>query len=263
MNNEVSDPSVKSPATSPDVPSDVLPVIPESAWTDRDRLERQYNEIAALAGGLAHEIRNPLSTISLNLELLFEDLETLQDPSTQRMLRKLSTIQKECEHLDEILEAFLQFTRAGELSLESCNIAELIRHFLEFYKPEAEQHQIDIRPHLAADLPLLQLDIRMMRQVLSNLVRNAQQAMPQGGLIEIQTFRRGDRAVLEIIDTGCGIPRAAAGKMFNVFFSTKPAGNGLGLPTVRKIVETHGGTIDCESEPGRGTKMTLTFPIPG
>ncbi|WP_437230264.1 sensor histidine kinase [Planctomicrobium sp. SH661] len=234
---------------------------PQEVRIDRDRLERQYNEIAALAGGLAHEIRNPLSTISLNLDLLFEDLQTLQTPAAQRMLRKVSTIQKECEHLDEILEAFLQFARAGELSLEPCNVADLIRNFLEFYQPEAAQHHIDIRPHLAADLPTLQLDVRLIRQVLSNLVRNAQQAMPEGGIIEIQSFRRGGDVVIEIIDTGCGVPAAAVEKMFNVFFSTKPAGNGLGLPTVRKIVETHGGTIHCESEPGRGTKMTLTFPV--
>jgi len=234
---------------------------PQEVREDRDRFERQYNEIAALAGGLAHEIRNPLSTIGLNLELLFEEMGTLQDPAAQRMLRKLKTIQKECEHLDEILEAFLQFARAGELSLEPVNVAELIRNFLEFYKPEADQHRIDIRAHLAADLPTLQLDIRMMRQVLTNLVRNAQQAMSDGGQMEIQSFRRGDAVIIEIIDTGCGVPQPAVEKMFKAFFSTKANGSGLGLSTVRKIVETHGGTIVCESEPGRGTRMTVSLPM--
>lgn len=227
-----------------------------------DRLERNYNEIATLAGGLAHEIRNPLSTISLNLDLLVEDLNSLPDPAVQRMLRKVGTIQKECEHLDEILEAFLLFSRAGELSLESCHVADLIRNFLEFYQAEAKQHHIDVRPHLAADLPVLKLDSRLIRQALSNLMRNAQQAMPEGGLIEIQTFRRGDQAIIEIIDNGCGMSAAAVSKLFTVFYSTKATGNGLGLPTVRKIVETHGGTILCESEPDRGTKFTLSFPIP-
>jgi len=228
---------------------------------DLDRFKRQYDEIAALAGGLAHEIRNPLSTISLNLDLLFEDLGSLQDPSVQRMMRKLATIQKECEHLDDILEAFLQFTRAGELSREPCQLNALIRDFLEFYQPEAKLFNIDIRPHLAADLPTLQLDVRMIRQVFQNLVRNSQQAMPDGGLIEIQCFRRGDQVVIEFIDTGCGVPAGAAEKMFTLFFSTKNSGNGLGLPTVRKIVEAHGGTICCESEPGRGTRMTLMLPV--
>lgn len=229
---------------------------------DRDRLARQYTEIAALAGGLAHEIRNPLSTISLNLDLLFEDLSTLQDPSVQRMKRKLATIQKECEHLDEILEAFLQFSRAAELDLQPCHLTSIIRNFLDFYQPEAQQHRIDIRPHLAADLPLLRLDARLIRQVFQNLVRNAQQAMPNGGIIEIQCYRRDQHVLIEVIDTGCGIPAATLEKMFQLFYSTKSTGNGLGLPTVRKIVESHGGTIHCESEPGRGTRMTLSFPIP-
>lgn len=228
--------------------------------TDQEQLRRQYNEIAALAGGLAHEIRNPLSTIRLNLELLFEELEETAHPAAHRITRKLRTIQSECTHLDKILEEFLQFARAGELTLEECSLAEVVRSFLDFYQPEAERHCIDVRAHLAADLPPVRLDRQLIRQVLANLLRNAQQAMPEGGLIEIQAFRRGASVVLEIIDTGCGIPAAALDKIFNLFYSTKPSGSGLGLPTVRKIVEAHGGTICCESAAGRGTKFTLTFP---
>ncbi|WP_437184954.1 sensor histidine kinase [Planctomicrobium sp. SH668] len=234
---------------------------PNGIREEFNRLERQYTEVAALAGGLAHEIRNPLSTISLNLDLLFEELGTIKDPAAQRMLRKVSTIQRECEHLDEILEAFLQFARAGELTQEQCDVAELIRDFLEFYRPEAEQHRLEIRPHLSGDLPEISLDSRLMRQVLSNLVRNAQQAMPNGGLIEIQAFKRGDFVVIEIIDNGCGMSRESLEKVFNIFYSTKSGGSGLGLPTVRKIVETHGGTLHAESEIGRGTRISMSFPI--
>jgi signal transduction histidine kinase len=228
--------------------------------SDPQLLQRQYDEIAALAGGLAHEVRNPLSTIRLNLELLFEELEAIEHPGVHRMLRKLKTIQNECGRLEEILEAFLQFARAGELELEETDLAEVLRSFLEFYKPEAEQHRIDIRPHVAADLPVIKADQQLIRQVLANLVRNAQQAMPDGGLIEIQAFPLDGEVVLEMIDTGVGIPPAAAGKIFDAFFSTKAAGSGLGLPTVRKIMEAHGGTIHCESEPGKGTRFTLRFP---
>jgi two-component system sensor histidine kinase HydH len=231
------------------------------AADERPYLERQYREIAALAGGLAHEIRNPLSTISLNLDLLMEDLAGMQGPVAQRMQRKLSTIQKECEHLDCILEAFLQFARAGELTLEPCDVGDFIRKFLEFYRPEAERHGIDIRLHVAGNLPVVQLDTRMMRQVLSNLVRNSQQAMPNGGLIEIQAYQAGTQVRIEIIDNGCGIPAPVMEKIFQLFYSTKPSGNGLGLPTVRKIMEVHGGGIECDSTPGRGTKMTLILPV--
>ncbi|WP_245764526.1 sensor histidine kinase [Planctomicrobium piriforme] len=233
----------------------------ETAHLERDRLERQYNEIAVLAGGLAHEVRNPLSTIRLNLELLFEELEAIDHPSTHRMLRKMKTIQNECGHLDDVLEAFLQFARAGELTLAESNIADLIRSHLDWYMPFAEQQHIDIRPHLAADLPMVQVDHRLFRQLLDNLIRNAQQAMPEGGLIEIQAFRRDDHVIVEIIDTGHGIPPAAVPKIFEAFFSTKSSGSGLGLPTVRKIVEAHGGTIHCESAQGRGTRFTLSFPL--
>lgn len=229
--------------------------------TERERLEKQYNEIAVLAGGLAHEIRNPLSTIHMNLELLFEEMEESEDPAAHRMQRKLKTIQDQCENLEEILEGFLQFARAGELHLEEVNLANVVTEFLDEYKPEADEHKIDVRPHLQSDLPVVSLDIRLIKQVLRNLVQNAQQAMPQGGSLELQTSRRGDQIVLEIIDTGCGMTPQALEKMFQVFFSTKPTGSGLGLPTVRKIVEAHHGTIGCESAVNRGSKFTLTFPI--
>ncbi len=228
---------------------------------DRDRLLAQYNEIASLAGGLAHEVRNPLSTIRLNLELLLEEMEAIEHPSAHRMVRKLKTIQSECGHMEEVLEAFLQFSRAGELSLEESNVSKLIRSYVETYKPLAEQRQIDIRPHLSSDLPPVRVDHRLMRQVFDNLFRNAQQAMPEGGLIEIQAFRERDHVVIEFIDTGAGIPPHALPKVFEAFYSTKSTGSGLGLPTVRKIIQAHGGTIRCESESGRGTRFTMTLPI--
>jgi len=227
---------------------------------ENERLQKQYDEIATLAGGLAHEIRNPLSTISMNLELLFEDMEEIEHPAAHRVVRKLGTIQNECGNLEAILEAFLQFAKAGELHLESSDVGELIRLFLDFYKPEADKAAIEIRSRFPTDLPFVKLDQRLFRQALVNLVRNAQQAMPSGGLLELQAHVEGTEVIIEIIDTGCGMAPSALEKMFEVFFSTKPTGNGLGLPTVRKIVESHNGTIRCESELGRGTKFTLRFP---
>lgn len=232
-----------------------------SATSENAQLRRQYDEIAALAGGLAHEIRNPLSTIQLNLELLFEDLDQQEHPAAHRLSRKLRTIQGECGHLEEILDAFLQFARAGQLSLEETDLGELIRAFLEFHKAEAQDGKIEVRAHLDADLPRVAVDRTLIRQVLSNLVRNAQQAMPQGGTIDVQAYPRGGDVVLEIIDTGPGIAPAALGRIFEAFYSTKSAGSGLGLPTVRKIVQAHGGTIHCDSAPGKGTRFTITLPV--
>ena len=228
-----------------------------------EQLRQQVSEIAGLAGGLAHEVRNPLSTIRLNLELLFEDVNQLEGPIGQRIARKLKTVQGECQHLEEILEAFLEFARAGELSTQEHELNQVLSSILEFWQPEADRQGIEIRPHLPSDLPAVQIDRRLLRQAIVNLIKNAQQAMPDGGMIELQTYQKENRVYLEIIDTGCGMSAESCEKMFQVFFSTKADGNGLGLPTARKIIEAHHGTIHCESELGRGTKFTITLPVPG
>jgi signal transduction histidine kinase len=227
---------------------------------ERARLREQYEVVAALAGGLAHEIKNPLSTIGMLLELMVEDVGDAQTPRDRRLLSKIQTVQRECRHLEDMLNAFLQFARAGELDLASCDLNEQVRAFVEFYQPEAREHRIEISPHLAADLPPVRLDRALFRQMLMNLALNAQQSMPGGGLLEPQTRPRNGRVDLEIIDNGAGMDEATRSKMFQVFFSTRTGGSGLGLPTVRKIVEAHGGTIDCESEPGRGTRFVISFP---
>jgi len=225
-----------------------------------ERFRRQYTEIASLAGGLAHEIRNPLSTIRMNLQLLGEDLQLGDDPRHQRIARKLDTIGRECGRLDELLSAFLQFARAGEPDLQERDLSTLVAEFVDFFQAEAKGHQIEISPHLSASLPPVKVDATLLRIALMNLARNAEQAMPQGGQLEIQTFARDGRVILEVIDSGPGMVEAVRRRLFDVFFSTKPNGTGLGLPTVRKIVEAHQATIDCDSEPGRGTRFTLSFP---
>lgn len=227
---------------------------------ERQRLLSQYAEIASLAGGLAHEIKNPLSTISMNLELLSEDLEDAETQRERRMLSKIQTIQRECGHLEDILNAFLQFARVGELDLVETDLNALVRSFIDFYQPLADEHGIDISPHLDPDLPTVRVDSALFRQVLMNLALNAQQAMPEGGLLELQTYVRDNRVSLEFIDNGVGMSDRAKTKMFQVFFSTKPGGSGLGLPTVRKIVEALHGTISCDSELGRGTRFNISLP---
>lgn len=241
--------------------SDSCPPAPKFDDRERQRLLDQFAEIAALAGGLAHEIRNPLSTISLNLNLLSEELQAAESARDRRMLNKVLTIQQECRHLQGILDAFLQFARLGELKLQPVDLGEIVTDFVRFYEAEAAERGIDISPHLAADLPLIQGDSDLLRQVLMNLARNAQQAMPDGGLLELQAYRDGDTVVLEVIDNGIGMDERTRSKMFQAFFSTRQAGSGLGLPTVRKIVEAHGGSISCESEPFRGTRFRISLPV--
>lgn len=227
---------------------------------ERTRLRQQYSEIAMLAGGLAHEIRNPLSTILLNLNLLSEELEHGESARDRRMLNKLVTIQRECRQLEGILDAFLQFARVGELRLKPADLNELVKEFISFVRAEVVEHGVELSPHLDPDLPPVLLDESLFRQVLMNLVRNSQQSMPNGGLIELQTSHSCERVTLSIIDNGVGMDERTRSRMFQAFFSTRAGGSGLGLPTVRKIVEAHGGMIDCDSEPGLGTRFNLTLP---
>lgn len=230
---------------------------------ERQRLLAQYTEIAHLAGGLAHEIRNPLSTINLNLDLLIEDVQDSELPRDRRILTKLRKVQQECQHLNEILNAFLRFARPGELRQVDTDLNSVVREFVDFYRATAFEQRVDISPHLGSNLRMVKLDKSLMRQVLLNLAQNALQAMPTGGLLELQTYARDGHAVLEIIDTGHGMDERTRSRLFEVFFSTKSNGSGLGLPTVRKIVEAHGGAISCESEVGKGTRFSISLPFSG
>ena len=227
---------------------------------ERQRLLDQYAEIAKLAGGLAHEIKNPLSIIGMNLALMAENLDVENSLRDRRLLAQIETVQRECRQLDSILNAFLQFVRAGELELDEADLNDVVNDFIGFYLPQAREYGIEISPHLAADLPRVRLDKSLMRQVLTNLTLNAQQAMPHGGLLELQTCFRDGLVHLDLIDNGIGMNDATKDKMFQAFYSTKAAGSGLGLPTVRKIVDAHQGHITCESEPGRGTHFTISLP---
>jgi signal transduction histidine kinase len=230
------------------------------AEEERQRLIARFAEIAALAGGLAHEIKNPLSTISLNLELLGEDVAGGDSPRDRRMLKKIVAVQRECRRLEAILEDFLKFARIGELEPVECDLNQVVRDFIEFYQPEAAANGVEISPHLSPDLPGVRLDSALFRQVLLNLALNAQQAMPRGGIIEMQTRLHDGRVELEIIDNGCGMDDNTLSRIFAAFYSTKPGGSGLGLATVKRIVEAHGGRVTVESAPARGTRFTVSLP---
>lgn len=227
---------------------------------ERQRLQAQNTELATLAGGLAHEIRNPLSTIGMNLELLAEELEEEDSPRSRRMMKRIVNLQSECRSLEDILNAFLQFAKAGELDLEPLSLNEQVSEYVEFLEPQASSLGIELRLHLDANLPLARMDRALIRQVLVNLCRNATEAMPNGGSIDFLTYSKGDNIILEVIDTGRGMDEKTRSRMFQAFFSTRSGGSGLGLPTVRRIVESHQGQISCESEPGKGTRFTIHLP---
>ena len=227
------------------------------------KLVDQYTEIAKLAGGLAHEIKNPLSTIRLNMELLAEDFAAdVENSLHRRALAKVKVVQRECQRLQDLLDDFLQFARVRQLRLEPSSLNQQVREILEFFRPKARQSRIEVIEFLAADLPTVLLDREAMRGALLNLVLNAQQAMPQGGQLVVRTSGTADGVALDLIDTGCGMDSTTQSRIFEAFYSTKKNGSGLGLPTTRKIVEGHGGQIRVQSEPGTGTQFTIKLPAP-
>ena len=222
-----------------------------------------YEEIAKLVGVLAHEIKNPLSTILLNMELLAEDFGADPDnPLFRRASKRVLTVQRECERLRLLLEDFLNFTRVRTLNIESVDINLLIQEIVDFYRPRAEDAGIEILSFLASNLPTVRIDREMLRRALWNLMLNAEQAMPNGGQLVIATSITTSGIALELIDTGCGIDETIRSKIFETFYSTKRDGTGLGLPMTRRIIEAFHGHILVESERGKGTKFTIELPTP-
>jgi len=236
--------------------------MPRTAAEDNRRLLQQYNEIAVLAGGLAHEIKNPLSTIRLNMELLAEDLGQAESPRERRALAKIAVVQRECLRLQILLDDFLNFAKVSADRLEPSDLNRAVERTLDFFRPQAEEKRIGIVRYLDPDLPSVLLDREAFHGALLNLLLNAQQAMPDGGDLVARTRVTPRGVALDLIDTGIGMDEKTRGQVFQTFFSTRQGGSGLGLPTVRKIVESHGGTIALESEAGRGTKFTIELPVP-
>jgi signal transduction histidine kinase len=221
----------------------------------------RYAELAELAGGFIHEMKNHLSTLGLNLQLLAEDFP---DPQTQRERRALTRVQRlqiECQRLVAVANDFLRFARIQDLTLEPTDLGPVVEEMVDFFGPTARAASIHLKTYLPADLPPVLLEPELFKQALLNLMLNAEQAMPDGGDLVLEAGAEqsasGPAVCLSLIDTGKGMAPEVRARVFEPFFSTRQGGTGLGLPTTRKIVEAHGGSIAVESEAGRGTKFTL------
>jgi signal transduction histidine kinase len=226
------------------------------------QLIQQYNEIAQLAGALAHEIKNPLSVIRMNVDLLTEDLADEAPLNKRRALQKIQIVQWQCERLQNLLNDFLKFARVRKLDLTAGSLNEQINRVLDLFAAQAREMGVDIVRYLDAELPSILLDEQTMEAALVNLVKNALEAMPDGGQLTVRTRLTRHGVALDLIDTGCGMDENTAMHMFDAFYSTKEGGSGLGLPTAKKVIEAHGARIVVQSEVGRGTQFTLEFPTP-
>jgi signal transduction histidine kinase len=228
---------------------------------DRARwLQEKYTEIAALAGGLAHEIKNPLSTLAMNLQLIAEDLQNPETQRERRTLQKAEMLQRECRRLQNVLEDFLRYARVSELRLTPTDLAALLRDVLEFLAERARAAGIVIRTDLP-DLPPLRLDQELFRQAILNLTLNAFEAMPNGGELIVRGRAEAGWIRIDIIDTGVGMTDETLARIFKPFFSTRKNGTGLGLSTSRKIIETMHGRLTVQSTHGKGTAFTIALPM--
>jgi len=224
-------------------------------------VSNEAEELGRLLGVIAHEIKNPLSTIKVNLRLIDEELQTSPDQHVARARRKLAVIDKETTRLEQILDSFLHYADRTGPRLAPLDINSIIGDMIDFFMPQAIAHSITMRQCLHKDPLICLLDAGMLKQAILNLLINAQQAIGPSGELMVQTSRDGQSAQIRISDTGKGIPAERLAHIFEPYQSSRPDGTGLGLATVKKIVDAHKATITVASEPGKGTAFTISLPL--
>ncbi len=223
--------------------------------------QKGQTNLSGLIGGLAHELKNPLSTITVNLKLLAEDFQNPQTDRERHALVRLDVVGEETRRLSNLLDEVLKFVRQPELHRRECNVNELMQNMVDFYSPQARSEKLTLRHQLHSEPLMCEVDMDLIKQALLNIFINAQQAMPDGGELMIRTSVDGGRALINITDTGPGISESDRQKVFEVSFSTKQGGSGLGLPTAKRIIEAHQGSIEVQSSPGRGTNFRISLPL--
>lgn len=226
----------------------------------RARGREHYAQIGELVGGLAHEMKNPLSTINLNLRLLAEDLERYHDEQHQRLLRRLTHVRQEADRVRETLDDFLRFAGKYELQPTATDLNTLVGELADFFSPQADAAGVVMRTSLSPEPVRCELDPKLIKQAVLNLLINAVQAMTEGGELLLSVRSERSRGVIEVTDTGKGMDEQTRERMFDIYYSTKSGGSGLGLPTTRRIIQEHHGSIQVDSEPGRGTRFTIRLP---
>jgi two-component system sensor histidine kinase HydH len=220
----------------------------------RDLLER-------LLARLAHEIRNPLSSLDIHVQLLEEDLGTLAPELRAQLNSRLEIIHGEVHRLESIVEHFVRLAGPSALDLESVELSRIINHVCELLRPEAAARQIEIIAQVQNGLPDLQADPVRLTQALVNLVINAVQAVERNGLVEVSVARADDAISVAISDNGPGISPEKLASIFEPYFTTKPEGSGLGLWIAQQIVTAHGGTLRAENRSERGAVFTMLLPL--
>ena len=246
-----------------------------TAALQREIAERKRLEIAKLqserlavvgtmAAEVAHEVRNPLSSIILNLDLVYKEIDKFSaagghSPEEGHLL--VDEMRAEVHRIQHVIEDYLQFARLPKPQRRTMGLNELLEQKLGFLGGEFESAGVKLRTHFDPALKTLNADAEQLWQATLNLIRNGMDAMPDGGELTVSTWQEKGQARLRVADTGAGMTREEVDQVFVPFFTTKPAGTGLGLTLVQQITTEHGGHVECESTPGRGSTFTIFLPL--
>jgi PAS domain S-box-containing protein len=214
--------------------------------------------LGRITAGVAHEVKNPLNSMRLWLENLKESLPPDSDSSAKQAVQVLD---KEIDRLDAVVKRFLDFTRPMDVRLEPTQLAELLKEVLEVAQPQMQKANIQVAQLLPIDVPEVYVDRALLKQAVLNLVLNAGESMPAGGQLRLMLSRRGEMAEISVGDTGKGIPPEHRQKIFQLFFTTRPGGSGIGLASTFRIVQLLNGSIDFTTEVGKGTTFRIELPL--
>jgi signal transduction histidine kinase len=243
----------------------------------RARDAERLAELGSMTGGLAHEIKNPLSTIGLNAQLLAESIGESELPEEQRdrLLRRLDALSREATRLRGILTDFLQFAGRMKLDPQPRDLVKIVDELSDFFHPQAQQAGVMLRTQLPPQAIVANVDEGLIKQALLNLMLNAVQAMgehsakaqatagnssPRELILRVERNSDDDEVCIHVIDTGPGIAADKIADIFRPYFSMRTGGTGLGLPTAQRIVQEHGGRLIVHSDPGHGSDFTIHLP---
>jgi len=224
---------------------------------DEIEMSRRLSASGRLTRGVAHEVKNPINAIVLHLQLLQSKLQQI-DPDTRR---HMDIIGSEIHRLDRVVQILVDFTRPRDLRLEETDLRDLLEDVSTLAAPDAAQHNVAITRELPPDPIFVKVDTDFMKQAILNVVLNGVQAMPQGGILTISARREDEVVVTEVRDQGAGIPHEIQDKIFELYFTTKKGGSGIGLAQTYQILQWHYGSVEFESVDGQGTTFRLRLPL--
>lgn len=232
----------------------------EEKLKERHHAEK-LQSLLTLASGIAHELGNPLNSIGVHLHLMASDIAKLPEPHKTKLKKSVEIVAEEAGRLDNIVRNFLKSTRQKPLHFQIADIHEPIKQTLLLLEPEIQKARVKVKTDFDRDMPEFYMDVERLSRVFINLIKNALQAMPEGGQIKFLTRQRKNSCEIQITDTGSGIRQSELPKIFDAYYTTKEEGSGLGLVISYQIIREHSGKIEVESKLGKGTAITITLPI--